>query len=672
MKRTGFLAAALACRRAALLLAIIAILPFQPVFGSASPPSPYDYPHPIDIEQGLFFVQPTSLTGWHLDEDGERTLAEMVAQPDAFSPFGGEWLDFGLTDAVIWLRFPLRNASGEDGEWIVDLQRPMIAEADIWIVRQGGEVEELLSVGGPDQRFDDRPVDERFLSARFTMASNERADIFVRARSDTTTFMPVTFATEELADIAHTNEDAFNTRLNGALLALMLVGLLMGRVIGWKIALAFLAYLSSGFLFVYNSEGYTIETIWRDTPYLAERAENVLYMAMSVAAVTFARLFFDTAKHFPGLDRLLRLHIIVAAILGVVALLLPASRGLAIAGFDIVVIGSLIHLTTAIRARIARLPGAAPFVIGSSCIFLTLMFTTYVHLNPGRYSLASTLDLGHLALIVEGGAFMLAVVLRLIRMRDRMNEALKAELRSSEEKLKLSDALRESQLRFDAARRQAEARRAQLASASHDLRQPLLSLRSGLAKIGERDPETGAQMRSAFDYLEELARSQLSETAADDHALSQESAAEIFSVHVVLDNVRAMFAEEARAKGLALRYVPCSASVEADPVTLIRIVSNLVSNAIKYTDRGAILIGCRRLPGTISIEVHDNGRGMTENELARALEPYEKGEDSNGAGLGLHLASTMSEAQGFGFSATSEKGRGSSFRIRVPHVPAQK
>ena len=89
---------------------------------------------------------------------------------------------------------------------------------------------------------------------------------------------------------------------------------------------------------------------------------------------------------------------------------------------------------------------------------------------------------------------------------------------------------------------------------------------------------------------------------------------------MVLNNVAAMFRDEAAAKGVELRLVPSRAVIETAPVPLMRMASNLVSNAVKHAGGGTVLLGCRHAEVGVRIEVHDNGPGMPEDEVERGAQ----------------------------------------------------
>ena len=115
----------------------------------------------------------------------------------------------------------------------------------------------------------------------------------------------------------------------------------------------------------------------------------------------------------------------------------------------------------------------------------------------------------------------------------------------------------------------------------------------------------------------------------------------MFPIAELLGRIGSTFAAVAEEKGLALRLVSSSAWVRSDPVLLERIVLNLVSNAVRYTKSGGIVVGCRRRGAVLRIEVADSGPGIPEDQRRKIFtEFYRLADDAktNQAGLGLGLA----------------------------------
>jgi len=134
----------------------------------------------------------------------------------------------------------------------------------------------------------------------------------------------------------------------------------------------------------------------------------------------------------------------------------------------------------------------------------------------------------------------------------------------------------------------------------------------------------------------------------------------------VLGTVHQMFNEEAVSKGLKLRIVDSSLQVCTPPIVLMRILGNLVSNAVKYTEQGAVLLGVRRTDAP-RVCVLDTGPGLTDDEIAQFRQAYVKGKASDGHGLGLSVCYELSEKNGLRLDVRSRKGRGTAFTLTLPH-----
>ena len=210
------------------------------------------------------------------------------------------------------------------------------------------------------------------------------------------------------------------------------------------------------------------------------------------------------------------------------------------------------------------------------------------------------------------------------------NEALEA--RVGERTLALSAA-------------KAEAERANLgktrflAAAGHDLMQPLQAARLFLSALAERsrDPAVG-QIDASLDSVEHLL-GELVEVSKLDSGVTTPSFAD-FRLADVLRPLGEEFSALAGTHGLGFRAVPCSAAVRSDPALLRRILQNFLANALRYTDRGRILLGCRRRGDEIAIEVWDTGPGIPEEKLQDIFLEFHRLEQgkSRGEGLGLGLS----------------------------------
>jgi two-component system CheB/CheR fusion protein len=219
-----------------------------------------------------------------------------------------------------------------------------------------------------------------------------------------------------------------------------------------------------------------------------------------------------------------------------------------------------------------------------------------------------------------------------------------------------------------------------LAAASHDLRQPMQALsfmRDLLArKIKEDKKEEALELVARLDETA-ASMSGMLDTLLDINQLEAGNVrAEIvnFSINDLLERLKDEFAYHAQAQGLALRMVSCGLVIQSDPRLIERMIRNLLSNALKYTERGKVLLGCRRRGKMLSIEVWDTGVGIPEKELHAIFEGHHQldnaaRERSRGMGLGLAIVQRLAKLLGQNVHVRSQLGKGSAFAIEVAPLP---
>jgi len=619
---------------------------------------------PVVLPVGNNHVQPFDRLRF-LITDGEAFDPQTVIERRAdFAAIESAWVDFGDQQGAVWLLVEVTNSDQRPGRWMIDVQRPF---ADALIVQKiSGDAapETLLSIDRQTP-FDARPVVSQYLVAPLWMEAGETAEILVGLKSATGSWMPLTFVTEERMRTAHMQEARFNWIINGAMLSLVIIALAMGRLVGWPLVLSFAAYVGLSALFVANNEGYLHRFVWPDAMGAYEPANLILLVGMMVAVLQFARLFAGLNAHYPMINRAIVGLQLVLLVIGLASAFLWHLDAMRWAVFLLVPLVALAYFTTTILALGKRVLGAVPFIAGSLAILLTVATIAAVLLAPGRFPLTVALDYFHLAVLFESLAFLIAILVRMLAIQTELNRSLAAEVTATRERLALSEALQDSRTRYDQAREQAESMRSRLASTSHDLQQPLLSLRQGLASVAETDPEAAREINSALDYLEEVTETGLDSTDPQS-AERPDSGIETFPVSLVLENCALMFGAEAHESGVDLRMRDSDLQVMTDPIELMRSVSNLVSNALKHADASALLIAAQARGDGVVLRVIDNGRGLDAAELNAVTKPGAKGFGSAGRGLGLALVQQFAARPGHELKIRSTPDRGTAVALRVP------
>ena len=212
-----------------------------------------------------------------------------------------------------------------------------------------------------------------------------------------------------------------------------------------------------------------------------------------------------------------------------------------------------------------------------------------------------------------------------------------------------------------------------LASASHDLRQPLNAMQMYIAALKSKVKD-----EKILTIIEDI-NSVSASTARLLNALLDVSELEVgaikpryedFSINNIFTSIFQSFAPLAKDKNLQFRIVPSSITVRSDPDLLERILGNYMSNAIRYTEAGSVMMGCRKRGNKVSIEVWDTGCGISEDQMPNIFEDFYQIENkerdrSKGLGLGLALAKRLSLSLNHTIECKSTLGSGSCFSVLV-------
>ena len=318
------------------------------------------------------------------------------------------------------------------------------------------------------------------------------------------------------------------------------------------------------------------------------------------------------------------------------------------------------------------------------CAIVTGSLSAYGVYLPAFYALFLTATLPFMvACLIIGGflhdgiAALIAVyVLGMLAVSRLHNGNLMEMLRLRFENADLAAALR---VQKEAAEEASLAKTRFLASASHDLRQPVHAL--GLFVGALRGYNLDAEPRQLVDRIEEsvsamdgLFSALLDISRLDAGVVAPEW--QVFAIQPLLDRVLRDYAVEASAKGVCLRARKTGWFVRSDPVLLERILRNLVSNAVRYTDRGGVLVGCRKR-AALRIEVWDTGKGIPQAHLQRVFEEFYQLDNperdrARGLGLGLAIVRRLAGLLDHAVHIASRPGRGSVFAIDVPLAEASR
>ena len=212
-----------------------------------------------------------------------------------------------------------------------------------------------------------------------------------------------------------------------------------------------------------------------------------------------------------------------------------------------------------------------------------------------------------------------------------------------------------------------------IAAASHDILQPLNAARLFTSSLVERlkrsnDGALARNVDTSLEAVEEILTALLDISRLDAGVMLPELS--IFRIDDLMETLSTEYAPAASKKNLVLKFMPCGATVETDRKLLRRVMQNFISNAIKYTRSGRILMGCRRKGRTLRIEIHDTGIGIPDSKRELVFQEFQRlgddGGSATGLGLGLSIVERVARILGSEITLRTTPGRGSMFAITVP------
>ena len=285
--------------------------------------------------------------------------------------------------------------------------------------------------------------------------------------------------------------------------------------------------------------------------------------------------------------------------------------------------------------------------------------------------------------LFEGGSIRLALAagslfygFMLYRMFHRLHAILLQNIALKHEKSALAGQL---VIQKNAAEEANAAKTRFLAAASHDLRQPLHAQTLFVEELAhhvqdadersvlEKLQKSMTDMRQLFNELLDISRLD---------AQAVQTRLDVFSLFDLLADVLPEYTDEAQSKNLEIRLAGSHACVRSDRQLLTRVIRNLLSNAVRYTDSGRILVGCRRRDGYLRLEIHDTGPGIPEQEQERIFHEFYRLERPEsracqGLGLGLSIVKRLAELLECRIQVHSMPGHGSCFSLDIPCMPCE-
>lgn len=604
--------------------------------------------------------------GWQ-----ETPLSLSTSKADSFTSIDGKTANFGYTASKIWLRIKLQNSTQAQSDWRVHFHENFKQVLDVYAVRADGQIDQLMSLK-PDSRFSAREIPFPEMVAPLKLQPGEAATLLIGLWSEGSSYITFSLETPESFAEAAAVQTAKNFVFYGMMLLLVTVSLVAMGVFRHVLFMYYTGYATSAMLYVMHADGVTFQYLWPNSPGLNNYASVFAGTGIIVFGSFYARAFLKTSKRHPWMDKLL-ICVISITLLANIALL-PTNP-------------QLLKKFLVLLSLLAVISFTVSAIVAALKYFREVRF--YLLAWVGALMSAVLLNLNHLVGIEIGQDFLhdsmrvvmvfdafmmgLAIADRFLQMRQSRQIALEQNLASTQQRLEMNERMSDLEKQYAIASDLAQTRTEQIQNTIHDLRQPLHALRLSVQNLtaGKLDSSDGARsVKETFTYLERLVAEHLQDASTQVPNRHPDAEGDVLSVQDVLSNIHQMFEPDANAKGLNFRFVRSAHTADIDPLLLMRMVTNLVANAIKYSESGGLLLGARRRGDVLLVEVHDTGPGLTQSDFKAAQSRHIRlgagGRKTVGNGYGLAIVSELVQQNGFKLYLSKMRRTGSGIVIEIP------
>ena len=620
-----------------------------------------------------------------------QTAARFVAANPTVQGKQANSVNFGMSPSAVWLRVTLHNTGRQDIERLLEVAFPQLDLVEFYTPSAQGF---RKFVTGDSKPFSQRPLPHRHFVFPLRLEAGAQATYYLRVVSDSSLDIPATLWEPQAFNAESLKQYIGQALFFGTVAALGLYNLLLFVSLRERTYLYYVMYTATGTLSLLAYSGIGFQFLWPESPAWTNVSSMIGFASNGLALLLFQRRLMTTRTVVPALDRAMRGFMAINVLQMMAFALLPFGAMVHI-GIAIDALNMLLSAIVAIICLHRGQHSARVFLLAFSCLVLTSLLTALrsFGIAPTNFFTTNGLQLGT---ALEMLLFSLALADRFNQIRhekDAAQQQLVENLMRSERMLEQRVAerttelsrtnaeLREHEKALEAAKEIAEEasrmKSAFLANMSHEIRTPMNAV-IGMAYLALRSGLNGKQR----DYVENIHRAAISLLGIlnDILDLSKIEAGKLdienidFSLHQVLTNVSTVTAQKAHEKGLHCTFdiandVPVH--LVGDPLRLSQVLTNLMSNAVKFTPHGEVTLRCRVAHAgsdgvDLHFEVQDTGIGMTLEQQSKLFHAFTQADNSTtrkygGSGLGLAISKRLVEMMSGDMTLVSTPGAGSTF-----------
>ena len=611
---------------------------------------------------------------YFLDPSWQKTVGDMYRPGAAqFKPVNRTEPDFGYTKDKIWLRFKVKNTTVSEDEWRLHFRENFKQVIDVYLVREDGRIDHALKLN-QDSGFDKRPVAFPEMVVPMHIEPGETITVFVAYWSEGSSHLAFNLETADSFSDAAISQMAKNFIYYGMMIILIIAAFISMLILKENVFPAYIAYAVSTLLFLMHADGVAFEYLWPAFPSFNSIASIVTGGALAATSLNYARVFLQTKIYNPIMDKILLGMIILVVAIGLSTILVDPQIikktliPVALLSLGLCLLSGLVAART--RFREVRF-----YVLAWTGAVISSMIMNLRHIAGVTLTQDLEFDSMRVAMVFDAAMMGLAIADRYNQMRQARQRAMQKSLDEAERNLQLNTRLQELEQQYQLAAEMAQSRDRDMQNTVHDIRQPLHALRlnvKNLLKNGREATSNGENIEETFSYLEGLIADQLRNSIArtySEEMPSHSNKESHLTIPRVLESIYEMFLPDAKQKGLEFKFEPSEHDAHIEPLILMRIITNLVSNAIKYTEQGEIGLSSTKTKNALEIEVHDTGPGMSQPQFEKAKLRKVRlngGKDhKDGSGYGLAIVEKLAVENGLKVYLSRRRQNGTGIILKI-------
>jgi len=448
-----------------------------------------------------FFADPlaeasNSTRHWFSDS---ATLSEALANEhwQTYQHSKQQTMSLGINSklgSVQWLKFAIHHTGAQRDTWIIDIHSRFAEALSVWLVEADGRSHQLIDYG-LHSAFNHKPLTSLFPAAKLELEPKINYDVYV-AHSNSSISPPIRIATPDKFHSVYQSYAYWRGLFYGVVICVLILALITSPFVGRNVSMAFCVFLVTCIVYGMSLDGSLFQYVFSNS----QHRTYILHRALPYACIAFLLICMQAI--YSTRDRLskpLSYFLVLSVVVQLVAFFfyltaeLPADTNPPVANW-VVIFGLSSALIVALTAGLKRKTGAIPILVGV-LLGLTILYfagAQYPHDITGfRY-----------VVFVSAACLAMAMVANALQIKRERDQAVTSELQLTKEKLQLSEILKSSRADYDRIRLISAKREHTLSTISHDLAQPLGTLRASIRSLRDDKESALHDIEQAFDYLE--------------------------------------------------------------------------------------------------------------------------------------------------------------------------